>query len=41
MKLKQLHVFSYNVSRRTTLLVPPQLVVDLHDVSQLVGQVIL
>lgn len=41
MKLKQLHIFSYDVSSRTTLLVSFKLVVDFDDVGQFVGQVIL
>lgn len=40
-ELQQLHVLSYDVGRGATLFVPPQLVVDLDDVSQLVSQVIL
>lgn len=41
MKLKQLDILGYDVSCCATLLVSPQLVVDLDYVSQLVGQVIL
>lgn len=41
MKLKQFDILSDDVSRRTTLLISSQLVVDFDDVSQLVGQVVL
>lgn len=41
MKLKQFDILSDDVSRRTTLLISSQLVVDFDNVSQLVGQVVL
>ena len=40
-ELEELHVLGDDMCRRAVLLVPPQLVVDLHDVGQLVRQVVL
>lgn len=41
MELQELHVLSDDVRCRAVLLIAPQLVVDLHDVCQLVRQVVL
>lgn len=41
MELQQLHVLSNDVGRSPALLIPPQLVINLHDVRQLVRQIIL
>lgn len=41
MELQQLHILRDDVSGRSVLLVPPQLVVDFHNVSQFVSQVVL
>lgn len=40
-KLKKLDVFSNDVSCSTALLISSELVVDFHNISQFVGQVIL
>ena len=40
-ELEQLDVLCDHVGRRAALLVPPQLVVDLDDVGQLVRQIVL
>lgn len=41
MELEELHVLRDDVGRRAVLLIAPKLIVDLHDVGQFVGQVIL
>lgn len=41
MKLKQFDILSNDMSCSSTLLISPQLVVDLYNVSKLVSQVIL
>lgn len=40
-ELEELHVLRDDVGRRAVLLIAPELIVDLHDVGQFVGQVIL
>lgn len=41
MELKELHILCNDMGCCTILLIPPQLIVDLHDVSQFVSQIIL
>lgn len=41
MELEKFHIFCNNMGRCTILLIAPKLIVDLHDVSQFVSQVIL
>lgn len=41
MELEELHVLCNDMGRRAILLIAPKLIVDLHDVSQFVSQVIL
>lgn len=41
MKLKQFDILGDNMSRSSTLLISPQLVVDFDNVGKLVSQVIL
>lgn len=41
MVLQELHVLRNNVGRSAILLIPPQLVVNLYNICQLVGEIVL
>lgn len=41
MELEELHIFCDDMGSCTILLISPQLIIDLHDVSQFVSQIIL